>query len=113
MASKEETVVLILDQIKGVGSIAAKKMFGEYALYCNNKVVALVCDNLLFVKPTPAGKSFIGEVDEQPPYPGAKKYYLISGERWDDSEWMSELIRITQEELPEPVAKKPKNKRQQ
>lgn len=112
MASKEEIVFLILDQIKGAGSISAKKMFGEYAIYCNNKIVALVCDNMFFVKPILGGKSFIGEVDEQPPYPGAKKYYLISDERWEDSEWMSELIKVTQEEVPEPKAKKTKNKRQ-
>ncbi|BCA96520.1 competence protein TfoX [Legionella antarctica] len=108
MASKEETVFFILDQIKVAGSISAKKMFGEYAIYCNNKVVALVCDDLLFIKPTISGKAFIGEVDEQPPYPGAKNYYLVSGERWEDSDWLSVLIKITETELP---AAKPKSKR--
>ena len=111
MATKEETVTFILDQIKGAGYISAKKMFGEYAIYCDNKVVALVCGNMLFVKPTVSGKTFIGEVDEQPPYPGAKKYFLISGDLWEDSEWMSELIKITQVELPMPKIKKTKNKK--
>ena len=111
MASKEETIIFIIDQIKGAGGISTKKMFGEYAIYCNNKVVALVCDNMLYVKPTISGQSFIGAVDEQPPYPGAKKHYLIPGELWEDSEWMSELIKITQEELPVPKPKKPKSKK--
>ena len=111
MASKEETIVFILDQIKDAGEISAKKMFGEYAIYCNNKIVALVCDDMLFIKPTLSGKAFIGQVDEQPPYPGAKNYYLISGDFGDDSEWMSELIKITQEELPAPKPKKPKSKK--
>ncbi|MFA6302026.1 MAG: TfoX/Sxy family protein [Legionella sp.] len=111
MASKEETITFILDQIKEVGSISAKKMFGEYAIYCNSKVVALVCDNMLYVKPTISGKSFISKVDEQSPYPGAKKYYLIPGELWEDSEWISELIKITQEELPMPKPKKPRKKK--
>jgi TfoX/Sxy family transcriptional regulator of competence genes len=110
MASKEETVVFILDQIKSAESISAKKMFGEYAIYCNNKVVALVCDDMLFIKPTTSGKSFLGQVDEQPPYPGAKNYYLVSGDLLEDSEWLSELIKITQEELPIPKPKKSKNK---
>ena len=30
----------------------SQAMLGEYVIYCNNKVVALVCDNKLFVKPT-------------------------------------------------------------
>lgn len=106
MASNKETLIFILDQITGVGDVSAKKMFGEYAVYCNNKVVALVCDDMLYVKPTSAGRSFIGDVDEQPPYPGAKNYYLISGDLWEDKEWLSELIRITQEELPLPKPRK-------
>lgn len=111
MASKEETITFILDQMKDAGCISAKKMFGEYAIYCNNKVVALVCDNMLYVKPTISGQSFINEVDEQSPYPGAKKYYLIPGELWEDSEWLSELIKITQEELPVPKPKKTRIKK--
>lgn len=109
MASKKETVIFILDQITKAGNVSAKKMFGEYAIYCNNKVVALVCDDMFYVKPTLAGKCYIGEVNEQPPYFEANKYYLISGEYWEDSEWMSELIKITQEELPALKPKKPKN----
>lgn len=108
MTSKKETVTFILDQIKNAGSVSAKKMFGEYAIYCNNKVVALVCDDMLFVKLTLSGKNFIGTVDEQPPYPGAKKHFLVSGDLWEDCEWMTNLIKITQEDLPEPKLKKPK-----
>jgi DNA transformation protein and related proteins len=40
-----------------------------------------------------------------PPYPGAKPYYFISGEQWDDAEWLSELIRLTSAELPLPKKK--------
>lgn len=42
------------------GRMAARKMFGEYALYCDDKVVALVCDNSLFVTPTDEGRAFEG-----------------------------------------------------
>lgn len=52
-------------------------MFGEYALYLDNKVVALVCDNQCFVKPTPGGRAFIGEVTEGFPYRGAKTAFLV------------------------------------
>jgi TfoX/Sxy family transcriptional regulator of competence genes len=85
-------------------------MFGEYALYSDGKVVALICDNQLFVKPTESGRALIGDVKEAPPYPGAKMYFLIE-EKVDDREWLSELIRITTKELPEPELKKKKVKR--
>jgi TfoX/Sxy family transcriptional regulator of competence genes len=108
MASTQDFVDYILEQIENVGVITYRKMFGEYALYCGRKVVALICDNQLFIKPTAGGKAFIGNVTEAPAYPGAKMSYLI-GDNLDNSEWISELIRITASELPEPKPKKKKN----
>ena len=84
-------------------------MFGEYAVYCNEKVVALVCDNQLFIKPTEAGRAFIGDPVEAPPYPGAKNSFLIE-DKMDDREWISHLVRITTKELPMPKPKKKKKK---
>ncbi|MEZ7892607.1 MAG: TfoX/Sxy family protein [Candidatus Wallbacteria bacterium] len=106
MSSDKSFVDFITDQISNAGTISSKKMFGEYALYCEGKVVALICDNQLFVKPTSGGKEFIGDVVEAPPYPGAKMSFLIE-DKFEDREWLSELIRITFRELPEP---KPKTK---
>ena len=64
MASDLNFVEFIVEQIENAGVITYRKMFGEYALYCNSKVIALICDNQLFVKPTKAGKSFIGNIGE-------------------------------------------------
>lgn len=105
MATKKSTVEYILEQIAEAGTVSARKMFGEYAIYCNGKVVALACDDKLFVKPTKAGKKFIVDVTEEPAYPGAKPYYLISGEQWDDAEWLTELIKLTTLDLPQPKKK--------
>jgi len=107
MASKQKTVDFIIEQITCAGEVSSRKMFGEYALYCNGKVVALVCDDQLFVKPTASGKAYVGKTIESPPYNGAKPYFLISGELWDDADWLAELIRLTAAELPLP---KPKEK---
>lgn len=108
MASDAKTVAYLVDQIANAGSVKAKPMFGEYGLYCDGKMVALVCDDQLFVKPTVGGRAFAGEVDEAPPYPGAKPCLLIDADRWEDAEWLTELIGISAAELPSP---KPKTKR--
>ena len=109
MASDLSFVEFVLEQIQNVGAIRYRKMFGEYALYCNDKVVALICDNQLFVKPTKAGKLFIGEVVEKPPYKGAKPSFLIE-DQIENRDWISNLISITQEELPTPKPKSKKKK---
>ena len=108
MATKKNTVEYILEQIAQAGAVSSRKMFGEYAIYCDGKVVALVCDDQLFIKPTNAGKKLIGNISQAPPYPGAKPYYLISGEQWDDADWLAQLIRLSATELPLPKPKKKK-----
>ena len=107
MASDLAFVEYVCDQIGAAGTITFRKMFGEYAIYCGGKVVALVCDDQLFVKPTSAGRSFVERVTAAPPYPGAKDHFLI-GDELDDREWISDLVRITESELPVPKPKKPK-----
>lgn len=106
MSSKQITVDYILEQISQAGAVRAKKMFGEYAIYCEEKVVGLVCDDQLFIKSTNAGKKFVMDYLEKSPYPGAKPYLYISGEIWDEREWLTHLIKITASELPKPKLKK-------
>ncbi len=105
MTSNQTTVDFIVEQMSGAGVVSAKKMFGEYGIFCDGKMVAIVGDDQLFLKPTAAGRAFLGEVEEVPPYPGAKPYFLISGEHWDDHEWMNELTRLTCAGLPLPKKK--------
>ena len=107
MASDSNFVDFVLDQIKNAGVITAKKMFGEYGIYSDEKLFGLICDNKLFVKPTNSGREFIGNVLEAPPYEGAKPSFLIE-EKIEDSEWLSELVRISVKELPLPKPKKKK-----
>jgi TfoX/Sxy family transcriptional regulator of competence genes len=106
MASTKDTVDFIVEQMADAGNVSAKKMFGEYGVFCAGKMVAIIADDQLFIKPTVSGRNFLKNVEEMPPYPGAKAYFFISGEQWDDREWLSELVRLTSEELPLPKKKR-------
>jgi TfoX/Sxy family transcriptional regulator of competence genes len=118
MASDQEFVTFVCEQMSDAGNISYRKMFGEYAIYRDEQVVGLVCDNQLFVKPTPGGKKLLGSPIEAAPFPGASPYYLIV-DGLDDGESLSELIVTTARELPirkpktrakPKTAKKPKRK---
>lgn len=110
MATRQETVDYIVEQATGALVVTAKKMFGEYALYADDKLVALICDDQLFIKPTSDGRSFIGEVDEVPPYKGAKPSFLISGDQLEDADWLADLVRRTADALPTRPPKKRRSK---
>ena len=105
MASDLDFIEFVVDQMQNAGVISCRPMFGGHTIYCEGKVVALICDNQLFVKPTKAGRSFIVNVVEAPAYTGAKPSFLIE-EQLEDREWISHLIKVTQKELPEPKPKK-------
>ncbi len=109
MSTSPNTIAFLLDQLSGLPNVRALKMFGEYALYCDDKVVALVCDNQLFVKITAPGKALVGAgYQEGRAYPGAKPSLLIDADVIEDSDRLCELVRATAAALPGP---KPKRKR--
>ncbi len=109
MAQAPEFVEYITDQVDVSCNLTHRMMFGGCTLYSDGKVVALICDDQLFVKPTTAGKEFIGNVVEAPAYPGAKNSFLIE-DQLEDGEWLTELLRVTAAELPAPRSKKKKKR---
>lgn len=106
MASTHEFINFIVSQIEHAGSITYRKMFGDYAIYCDGKVVALVCDDQLFVKETVAGIALVEHVVKAPPYPGASTRWLLIADRIEDHRWLSNVIAVTAKELPPPKPKK-------
>lgn len=112
MASNQDFVDFVLEQIENAGEVTFKKMFGEYGIYSDGTIFALICDNKLFVKPTEGGRAFINDVVEAPPYPGAKPGFLIE-DKLEDREWISNLVKITVKELPESKPKVKKSRKKQ
>lgn len=98
----------LLEQAAGAGTVTAKPMFGEYGFYVDGKMVGSLCDDQLYVKPTEPGRSHAEPVSEASPYPGAKPHLLIGAHRWEDSEWLGDLLRLTAAEVPTPKPRKAK-----
>ena len=109
MASNADFVQYIVDQCGGAGEIVARKMFGDYGIYCNGKIFGLVSDNGFYIKPTEAARPLLKSEVMRPPYEGAKPYYYI--EEVDDHEYLANLVRVTCAVLPEPKPKVPKGKK--
>ena len=111
MATSQGTIDYLLEQLVHLGDVTARKMFGEYALYLEGKVVAFICDDQLFLKPTDEGRALLDEVIEGQAYPGSKLYLVIPGDQWEDPDRLGTLIRTTADALPPPASKKPRKAR--
>ena len=85
MATDRGFVEYVTEQLQGAGSVRAKRMFGEYGLFCDGLFFAVVCADQLFIKPM------------APPYEGAKDYILV--EDIDDAETLTALASLTCEAL--------------
>ncbi len=106
MATETSYAQYIKDQLKDAGRVEVNKMFGEYGVYLDGKFVALLCDNVFYLKHLPEVVKHLTEVLEGQPYTGAKPWYVI--EQTDDRAYLQQLIEIVFCALPEPKPKKEK-----
>jgi TfoX/Sxy family transcriptional regulator of competence genes len=105
MATSAQTIAHLLDQLPG--GMTAKKMFGEYALYLGDRVVAFVCDDTLFIKPTPGARALLPAAEMAPAYPGSKDY-IVASDALDDADLMARVVQMVASETPAPKPKKAK-----
>lgn len=110
MATDREFLDYVAEQIDLGGRLTHKRLFGEFALYVDEKVVAFVCDNSVFIKPSQAVARLAPDLPQRPPYPGASNY-PVADELLDDSDAIRRLILETALLMPEPKAKKPGKRR--
>jgi len=104
MSTDARVIEGLLEQAAMGPRLTSRRMFGEYALYVDTKVVAFVCDNQVFLKPNEGCRSLLLKLDEAPPYPGAKMYWRL-GEEIDDRDRLRRLLHVTAESLPLPKPK--------
>jgi TfoX/Sxy family transcriptional regulator of competence genes len=106
MATELSFVEYVIETARFGGRLTYRKLFGEYALYLDEKVVAFACDNSLFIKPSRAVAALAPDLPQGPPYPGAKDY-PIADELLDDPDLLRRLIVETAALMPPPKPKKP------
>lgn len=107
MGTSAETAAFVLEQAASAGDVSVRRMFGEYALYLDGKVVGLICDDVLFLKDTEGTRARIDAPETGSPFPGAKPY-LLAGAALDDPEDMAALLRALWDDLPMPKPKSPR-----
>lgn len=105
MATTIEYIEYVCEQLRGIGNIRYKKMFGEYMVYLNDKPVIIVCDNNVFVKKLDCIEKMIKNAETGFPYNGAKEHYILD---IDDSEFCKEVITEVEKVTPLPKPRKKK-----
>ena len=108
MSTRAATIDHLADALSPL-PLTARRMFGEYALYLDGKTVAFVCDDTLFIKPTPRALALLPDAPRGPAYPGSKDY-IIGAEVLDDPALCIRALRAVAEDSPAPKPKTAKPK---
>ncbi|MFR7981157.1 MAG: helix-hairpin-helix domain-containing protein [Bacteroides thetaiotaomicron] len=107
MASNIEFVEFVCSQLRELGHIRYRKMFGDYMIYVNEKTVILLCDNIAYVKILPEIEALMSEAETGIPYEGAKPHYIVDVEHKDI---LMKVVKQIENLLPYPKEKAPKKK---
>lgn len=100
MTSQQHIVDFICEQMDNAGQISARKMFGEYGVYCDGKFIGVICDDALFLKVTQAGQDFAPNLALKPAYKGAKPSFYIPQDKIEDNDWLNAFVKLTHDNLP-------------
>ena len=106
MPSDQSTVDYLVEQMSRGNDVRARKMFGEYGVYCGEAFVGIVADDQLYLKITEAGRALVPDAEEGVPYPKARPHLMVPEDVIEDADRLSVLVRETAAALPPPKAKK-------
>lgn len=107
MSTSADYIEFLYDQIKNVGNVRYRKMFGEYMVYLNDKPVLLVCDNTPFVRKLECVQELLGNAETGIPYRGAKEQYILDVE---DGDLTFQVLAALERIVPIPAKKKKTDK---
>ena len=106
MASSQDYLQFILEQLSELDDISYRAMMGEFILYYRGKVIGGIYDDRLLVKAVPSAVAYMQNPTYELPYDGAKEMLLVSDV--DNREYLAGLFRAMYDDLPAPKAKKKK-----
>ena len=104
MASSQDYLQFILEQLSELDDSSYRAMMGEYILYYRGKIVGGIYDDRLLVKPVSSTVAYLRDPTYELPYDGAKEMLLV--DNVDDKQYLSGLFQAMYDELPAPKAAK-------
>ena len=104
MASSQNYLEFILEQLSGLNDITYRQMMGEYIIYYRDKIVGGIYDDRFLVKPVKSAREKMPDAPMQLPYEGAKEMILV--DNVDNRDFLTDLVSAMFDELPEVKNKK-------
>ncbi|OCX66005.1 hypothetical protein BFP70_07735 [Thioclava sp. SK-1] len=92
-----------------LGRVRTRRMFGGYGVYADDKCVAFLLNDALYLRPIAPAQDYLIRTDHEivtdSPVKGAQPYLRIDPDLWEDSDWLMGLINVMHAALPPPKPK--------
>ena len=100
MSSSKWYIEYLSDCLIWLTGIRFKYMFWEYAIYKDNVVIWLICDDIFFIKITTGTKEILWEnYQTWIPYPKAKPQFQLDESIIEDKELLRNIIEACRNDL--------------
>lgn len=103
MSCSNEFIDFIQDVLSDIGDVRAKKMFGDWMIYVDEKPVVLACDDMAYVKKLPEITDLMEEAECGVPYEGAREHYILEMEQQSH---VRDVVQKLVEVIPTPKKKR-------
>lgn len=103
MATTQNFIEYVCEQIAYSGDVRYKKMFGEYMVYVNERPIFTVCNNTVYIKMLDCLKETMTAAEKGSPYQGAKEHYILDIE---NGELTASVVPLLVEHTPLPKPRK-------
>ena len=104
MATSREYALFVENLFRGVEGFSMKRMFGEYGIYLQGRVLGFLCDEQILLQDTPTARKLLPNAERKELFPGSKLFIIFSDE--DNHHLLQSVAQAMWEELPVPKPRK-------
>jgi hypothetical protein len=108
MATSPEYAQFVENQFRGLDGFSMRRMFGEYALYLQGRVLGFLADEQILLQNTPTASKLLPDAEMRKLFPGSKLFILFADE--GNAHLLKSVSQAMWEELPLPKPRKSRKK---
>lgn len=104
MATSREYALFVENLFRGLDGFSMKRMFGEYGIYLQGRVLGFLCDEQILLQDTPTARKLLPDAERKELFPGSKLFIIFSDE--GNHHLLQSVALAMWEELPVPKPRK-------
>lgn len=108
MATSPAYAQFVENLFSGMDGFSMRRMFGEYAIYLQGRVLGFLADEQILLQDTPTARQLLPDAERRELFPGSKQFIVFADE--GNAHLLKSVSQAMWEELPLPKPRRSKKK---